>query len=151
RILVAWFVDRQDRLLWALGNQDLQAARHLISGGTNRLDAFMTTYRAVMTKIVGVTDPGRYTVYLHLGPTGRFVPARAVVERTIAPLGFSASGADQQLDQFGPGVDYFNDGDKAGAEAMAKALNALIGPDQPQVKARRQRASSAEGTLGVWF
>ncbi|HVO02040.1 MAG TPA: hypothetical protein VMT54_07550 [Candidatus Cybelea sp.] len=151
RTAVAWFVDRQDRLLAALGNQDLQAARRLLSGGTSRLEAFVSAYRAVMAKIVGVTDPGRYTIYLHLGPTGRLVPARAVVERTIAPLGFSAAGADQQLDQFGPGVDYFNDGDKAGAEALAKALNTLIGPDQPQVKARHQSVSNPEGMLGVWF
>jgi predicted chitinase len=152
RIAVAWLVDQQDRILAALSNHDLQRARKLIGGGaTNRLDVFEFAYNTVMEKIVGVADAGRYKIFLHLGPTGRAVPARAVIERTIVPLGFSAAGMDLQFDQYGPGVDYFNEGDKKGAEALAKALNMLLGPDQAQLKARRQSVSNPPGTLGVWF
>jgi len=151
RIAVAWFADNQDRLLARLRNDDLQGARRMLSGGSNRLAEFQSAYRAVMAKIAGIQDAERYKVYLHLGQTARLVPARAAIEKTIGPLGFAAAGDDQQLDQFGPGVDYFNEGDKDGAEAVAKALNTLLGPDQPQVKARRQSVKNPEGTLGVWF
>jgi predicted chitinase len=151
RIAVAWFADRQDQLLALLNAGDLQGARRMLTGGSSGLDKFLSAYRAVMTKLAGVSDAERYKLYLHLGQTGRAVPSRDAIETMLVPLGFASAGTDLQSDQYGPGVDYFDPGDKEGAEAVAKALNTLLGPDQTPVKARRQSAKNAAGTLGIWF
>lgn len=152
RIVVAWFADRQERLLASLGAGDLAAVRKQLSGGLNGFETFRTVYREMMEKLVGLKDPDRYKLYLHLGQfSGRSVPARATIDSALASVGFVVAGSDQQLDRFGPGVDYFHDDDAEGAKKVADSLNALLGPDQPPIKPRLQKVDNPEGLLGIWF
>lgn len=56
RVLVAWFVDRQDSLLAALQKDDLRLARRVVSGGLNGLSEFTEAYGKVMAKLVTPAD-----------------------------------------------------------------------------------------------
>lgn len=51
RILVAWFVDRQDRLSTALANGDLAAARRVVAGGITQLEKFTQVYNKILAQL----------------------------------------------------------------------------------------------------
>jgi predicted chitinase len=51
RILVAWFVDRQNQLSPALANGDLGAARRVVAGGTTQLERFTTVYQKILAAL----------------------------------------------------------------------------------------------------
>src|SRR6185312_663289 len=142
----------RESLVAALGAGDLATVRKQLSSGLNGLETFTTVYRKVMQKLVGLEDPDRYRIYLHLGQySTRNVPGRATINSTLTSRGFGVAGSDQQVDRYGPGVDYFHDADEEGAKKVADSLNALLGPDQPPIKPRRQRVDNPQGLLGVWF
>jgi predicted chitinase len=51
RILVAWFVDRQNKLSAALAAGDLTAARRVVSGGVNQLERFTAAYNKILAQL----------------------------------------------------------------------------------------------------
>jgi peptidoglycan L-alanyl-D-glutamate endopeptidase CwlK len=50
RILVAWFVDHQEKLSPALADGNLAVARRVVSGGINQLDKFTSIYNKVLAQ-----------------------------------------------------------------------------------------------------
>ena len=52
RILVAWFVDRQEKLSAALANGDLTLARRVVAGTANQLEQFTAVYTKVLLDVI---------------------------------------------------------------------------------------------------
>jgi hypothetical protein len=94
----------------------------------------------------------RFVLYLHLGQVeNRQVPARVDIERLLKSNGFINLRVDDEKDRYGPGVDYFHDTDRVGAEIVADILNTLLGADQKPIVPRKQSGRNPEGWLGIWF
>jgi len=94
----------------------------------------------------------QFRIFLHLGRHDGSRPQDSKpVIAALTNSGFQIKGQDNQADEFGPGVDYFFDSDKAAAVRAAATLNDLIGSSPKPFVARRQSAKNAEGALGVWF
>ena len=51
RILVAWFVDRQDKLSAALADGDLAAARRVVAGNATQLVKFTDVYNKILAQL----------------------------------------------------------------------------------------------------
>jgi hypothetical protein len=97
-------------------------------------------------------DNARFRIFLHVGQSGtRQVPSEALIRRELTSSGFGVVGSDLGTDQYGPGVDYFHDDDKRGAEGVAGILSKLRDPDGKPIPARKQSAGNPSGYLGVWF
>jgi peptidoglycan L-alanyl-D-glutamate endopeptidase CwlK len=50
RILVAWFVDRQEKLSAALASGDLTLARRVVAGTPSQLEQFTAVYTKVLAQ-----------------------------------------------------------------------------------------------------
>jgi tetratricopeptide (TPR) repeat protein len=95
-------------------------------------------------------DNGRFTLFIHGG--GEAADTIDVVERSLQQKGYAVRAPDDQRDAVGgPGVDYFSDGDKAAAQEVAVAINALLPSGHPPLKPRRQKVKNPAGYLGVWL
>jgi len=57
RVLVAWFVDRQERFLPALDRNDFTSARRLVAGAPTRVKEFEAAYRKVIENLVDTKVP----------------------------------------------------------------------------------------------
>lgn len=94
----------------------------------------------------------RFRIFLHLGKhDASGIQPLDPVKDALNKAGFEIRGSDNELDRHGPGIDYFNDTDRAGAERVATILNGLRGPKDKPFIVRRQSTKNAQGTLGVWY
>jgi hypothetical protein len=96
----------------------------------------------------------KYTIYLHLGKHDNSEQESLNPTRDALNLsGFRIAGYDDQRDTFGPGVDYFYEKDKLGAEKVVDILNKLRKPNEKPFVARPhlEKKIQKEGTLGIWF
>jgi hypothetical protein len=100
-------------------------------------------------------DVGRYTLYLHIGnaPVSLANPIalKDRIEAVLTNQGFKVIGNDPQKDDSGPGVDYFNDQDLAGAISVAAIVNSVLPADIKQLQPRRRNVFNEPGVLGVWL
>jgi len=95
---------------------------------------------------------GKFRVFLHLGKANnRAVPEEGAIKKALEAQGFVVVDSDGKKDDYGPGVDYFHDEDKNGAQRLASLLNRLLPGQQGRILPRRQSARQPPGTLGVWF
>jgi hypothetical protein len=95
---------------------------------------------------------GRFRIFLHMGSAkGRPIPDVSAIRKALASQGFSVVGTDDIFDNYGPGVDYFSDIDKTGAESVAKLLTDLLPNGTRTIPARKQTVQNRIGTLGIWF
>ena len=95
---------------------------------------------------------GRYRIFLHTGQaTSRPAPELEAIKKAFAAEGYTILGLDDKKDDFGPGVDYFNDADKTAAENIAKVLTGLLPGESRPIPARRQKVQNRIGTIGIWF
>jgi predicted chitinase len=51
RVLVAWLVDRQDRMMPGLASGDLAPVRRIVSGGTRDLERFKAAYDIILARL----------------------------------------------------------------------------------------------------
>lgn len=87
---------------------------------------------------------------MHLGQSAnRSVPTETEIIKALSSVGFGVAGMDTLADQYGPGVDYFHDSDKNGAEQVAAALSTLRPPTDKPIEARKPKAKNQVGVLGV--
>ena len=94
----------------------------------------------------------RFQLYLHIGKlTDRYTPSKENILQRLADAGFTVKGIDNEVDLYGPGVDYFYERDKEGADRVVQILNALLPKEAKQFKSRKQNVRNQEGTLGIWF
>jgi hypothetical protein len=99
-----------------------------------------------------IEDSNRFLVYVHLGQSGnRPIPNREVVISTLSSGGYRLGATDDLSDKYGPGVDYFHDQDKAGAERVAEAMKGLLPAGSKEIHARLQNGPGRDGVLGIWF
>lgn len=95
---------------------------------------------------------GGYTIYMHFGRHDvKTQPNPQMYKDTLANAGFRIAGIDELNDPYGPGVDYFFEEDKAGAERIAGILNANLSSNEKPFVTRLQRAANRNGVIGVWF
>ncbi len=107
---------------------------------------------AIEKDLKKLEENSRFLIYLHLGQVkNRNVPAQSNIEKALTSEGFRVVGSDNQKDVYGPGIDYFHDKDKEGAERVAAVLNGLLGLDKKRITVRKQSVTNREGVLGIWF
>jgi hypothetical protein len=109
----------------------------------------MTVERALES----LNENGRFRIFLHLGKSGsRSISSEADIKKTLSSMGFRVVGTDTKVHPE-PGVDYFYDSDKAGAEQVASMLNEIRDPNDKPVIVRNPQSANDHplGTLGVWF
>ncbi len=98
------------------------------------------------------TRPSDYTLFIHYGSK---TPSNQDVSTLVSNLkreGFLVRGADPKRDEVGgPGVDYFQDEDEAGATKIAELVNKWLPEGATKLKARRQRVRNPAGFIGVWI
>ena len=79
------------------------------------------------------------------------MPSEQLIDRDLSASGFVIFGKDNQVDKYGPGVDYFHAEDRSGAETICRILNELISDAKYKLKPRIQSADQPIGTIGIWF
>jgi hypothetical protein len=94
----------------------------------------------------------RFRLFIHLGQ----VNSRPVLERNLLiqkleSQGFQVVGFDNKSDKYGPGVDFFDEKDRKGAEKVVEIINTLLPPEATKLIVRRQNVMQREGVLGIWF
>jgi hypothetical protein len=112
----------------------------------------ITTANRVEEQIQSNLQKSRFQIFIHLGEINqRPVPSQREIRQALSSQGFQITGFDNASDVYGPGVDYFYDGDRAVAEEVTKIINSLLPKEATQLKVRKQTGSQREGVLGVWF
>ena len=95
---------------------------------------------------------GRFRIFLHVGVAKvRPVPEVEAIKKALASDGYAVLGVDDKADNYGPGVDYFNDADKQAAESIAKILTGLLPGSPSAIPVRKQSVQNRNGTIGIWF
>src|SRR5262249_9182164 len=86
-----------------------------------------------------IEDSDRFPVYAHLGQSGNWpVPNRDAVINALSSAGYRLGATDELSDKYGPGVDYFHDQDKTGAERVAAAMKEFAPDGSKEIHARLQ-------------
>jgi len=98
-------------------------------------------------------DPKRFRLYLHTARQPDDVVSK--VKEALIKGGYAIQGSETDADtQGGAGIDYFSEGDSAGATNVARLVSGtLSGSEQKQllVPPRRQKVYNPIGVLGVWL
>jgi hypothetical protein len=137
--------DLQQALL-ALQKGEVNEARDLIETQRDRLVSIQSAAPPVAT---AADDISRYTLFLHTGggPGGTADLVKGVLQKQ----GYTVRPDGDTDDSGGPGVDYFYDQDRAGAERVAGVVNSALPEDLKRLQPRRQQARNPPGYLGVWL
>jgi hypothetical protein len=91
-------------------------------------------------------------VFIHCGPESPDSPIVQRITKALVNDGFLVREPETDQDLVGgPGVDYFDSGSKEKADAIARLVNSILGPDKPQLTARYQRVRNPSYYYGVWL
>lgn len=108
--------------------------------------------RKVKDRLEVLQMNARFRIFLHIGVAkGRPVPEIEAIKNTLAAEGYTIFGVDNEADQYGPGVDYFNDSDNSAAKSIAKLLTGLLPKNSDEIPPRKQSVQNRTGTIGIWF
>jgi hypothetical protein len=107
---------------------------------------------AVKKTLESLQENGRFRIFLHVGQAkNRPVPDVDAIKKALATQGFAVLATDEDVDEFGPGVDYFDDRDIDAAKKVAASVGGLLPGNSDSMRVRRQTVQSRPGTLGIWF
>jgi hypothetical protein len=123
--------------------QDLEQA--LIALQKGQLNEAQTLIETQRNKLESVG----YTLFLHTG--GGPSDTAELVKGVLQKQGYKVLPDGETDGIGGPGVDYFNDQDRAGAERVARLVNSALPEDLKRLQPRRQQVRNPLGYLGVWL
>lgn len=95
---------------------------------------------------------GRFRLFVHIGQArGRPVPEPEAIRKALAGDGYAVTGLDNESDNYGPGVDFFNESDKEAAKDIARIVTELRPGNPGAIPIRKQSIPNRNGTIGIWF
>ena len=98
-------------------------------------------------------DPKRFRLYLHTAKQPDDVVSK--VKEALVKAGYSIQGSEPDINlEDGAGIDYFSEGDSAGAANVAGIVSGTFGGSERKqlvVPPRRKKVYNPVGVLGIWL
>jgi hypothetical protein len=98
-------------------------------------------------------DPKRFRLYLHTAKQPDDVVSK--VKEALVKAGYTIQGSEPDINmEDGAGIDYFSEGDGAGAANVAGIVSGTLGGSERKqlvVPPRRKKVYNPVGVLGIWL